>query len=106
VCSRKRRKRRKSRTIIRLFLSKRKSTGTVSRARENKLAGLISVVTSYKRAYSRRGLKGKLSDINICEQQTISQLIISNQLSFDYSNSSTKSRGYLMLKLITIVFKA
>jgi hypothetical protein len=71
----------------------------------NKLAGLILVVTSYKRAYNRCGFKGKLLNINICGQQTISQLIISNQLSFNCSNNSTKNKGYLMLKLVIIVFK-
>jgi hypothetical protein len=67
---------------------------------------LISVVASCKHAYNKRGLKGKLLDVNIREQQTISQLIISDQLSFDYSNNSTKSKGYFVPKLITVVFKA
>jgi hypothetical protein len=78
----------------------------VSRARRNKLAGLILVVTSRRRAYNRRGLKGKLSDVNIRGQQTISQLIVSDQLSFDYSNNSTKSKDYLVPELITVVFRA
>jgi hypothetical protein len=73
----KEKKRKKSRTIIRLFLSKKKSTGIVSQAYKSKLAYLISVVTSYKRAY-RRGLRNKPLDVNIRKQQTISQLIISN----------------------------
>jgi hypothetical protein len=106
VCSCKRKRKKRSKTIIKLFLSKRKSISTVSQAYKSELAGLISVATSYKHAYNRRGLKDKLSDVNICEQQTINQLIISNQLSFDCSNSNTKSRGYLMSKLITVVFKA
>jgi hypothetical protein len=91
--------------IIRLFLSKRKSTGTVSRARGSELACLISVATSCKRAH-RRGLRSKPPDVNIREQQTISQLIISDQLSFNCSNSSTKSKGYLVPELVTVVFGA
>jgi hypothetical protein len=78
----------------------------VSRACRNELAGLISVATSYRCARSRRGLRGKPSDVNIRGQQTISQLIISDQLSFDCSNSSTKSRGYLVPELVTVVFGA
>jgi hypothetical protein len=77
----------------------------VSRARKSELACLISVATSYKHA-CRRGLKSKPPDVNICKQQTISQLIISDQLSFDCSNSSTKSKSYLMSELVTVVFKA
>jgi hypothetical protein len=67
---------------------------------------LILVTTSCRRAYNRRGLKGKLSDVNIREQQTISQLIVSDQLSFDFNDSNTKSKGYLVPELITIVFGA
>jgi hypothetical protein len=51
--------------IIRLFLSKRKSTYIVSKACRNKLACLILVVVSCKRAYNRRGFKSKLLDVNI-----------------------------------------
>jgi hypothetical protein len=39
----------RSRTIVRLFLSKRKSTSIVSKARKNKLACLILVIASYRR---------------------------------------------------------
>jgi hypothetical protein len=78
----------------------------VSRACGSELASLISVATSYKRACNRRGLKSKPSDVNICKQQTISQLIISNQLSFDCSNNSTKNKDYLVPELITVVFRA
>jgi hypothetical protein len=77
----------------------------VSRARGSELACLISVTTSCRRAH-KRGLGSKLPDVNIREQQTISQLIISDQLSFDYSDSSTKNKGYLVLKLVTVVFGA
>jgi hypothetical protein len=70
-------KKKRSRTIIRLFLIKKKSTSTVSRACGNKLACFILVITSYKRA-CRGGLKSKPPDVNIREQQTISQLIISD----------------------------
>jgi hypothetical protein len=91
--------------IIRLFLSKRKSTGTVSRACGSELAYLISVAISCKRA-RKHSLKNKPLNIDIREQQTISQLIISDQLSFDYSNNSTKSKGYLVPELIIIIFKA
>jgi hypothetical protein len=64
------------------------------------LACLTSVAISYK-----RNLKSQLLNINICGQQTISQLIIGNQLIFDCNNSSTKCKGYLVLKLFMIVFK-
>jgi hypothetical protein len=66
---------------------------------------LISVATSCKRA-RKRGLRSKPTDIDIREQQTISQLIVSDQLSLNYSNSSIKSKGYLMPELITVVFRA
>jgi hypothetical protein len=77
----------------------------VSRACGSELACLILVAMSCRRA-RRRGLRSKLPDVNICEQQTISQLIISDQLSFDCSDSSTKSRGYLVPELVTVVFRA
>jgi hypothetical protein len=77
----------------------------VSRACGSELACLISVAISCRRA-RRRGLGSKPPNVDICEQQTISQLIISDQLSFDCSNNNTKSRGYLMPELITIVFRA
>jgi hypothetical protein len=77
----------------------------VSRACGSELACLILVVTSCRRAH-RRGLRSKLLDVNICGQQTISQLIVSDQLSFDCSNSSTESKGYLVPELITVVFRA
>jgi hypothetical protein len=66
---------------------------------------LILVAISCRRA-RRRGLRSKPPDVNIREQQTISQLIISDQLSFDCSDSSTKSRGYLVSELIIVVFGA
>jgi hypothetical protein len=77
----------------------------VSKACRNELACFILVVTSYRRA-RRRGIKSNPPDINICEQQIISQLMVSDQLGFDCSNSSTKSRGYLMPELVTVVFGA
>jgi hypothetical protein len=77
----------------------------VSRACGSELACLNSVATSCRRAH-RRGLRSKPPNVNIREQQTISQLIISDQLSFDCSDSSIKSKGYLMPELITVVFRA
>jgi hypothetical protein len=77
----------------------------VSRARGSELACLISVATSCRRA-RKRGLRSKPPDVDIRGQQTISQLIISDQLSFNYSDSSTESKDYLVPELITVVFKA
>jgi hypothetical protein len=72
----------------------------VYRAYKKELACLTSVAISYKRS-----LRSQPLNINICGQQTISQLIVSNQLIFDCSNNSTKYRGYLVLKLLTVVFR-
>jgi hypothetical protein len=60
---------------------------------------LTSVATSYKRS-----LGSQPPDVNICGQQTISQLIIGDQLIFDYGDGSAKCRGYLVLELFTVVF--
>jgi hypothetical protein len=49
----------RNRTTIRLFLRKRKSTCTISRARKKELACLVSVITSCKHTYKKRGFKSK-----------------------------------------------
>jgi hypothetical protein len=72
----------------------------VSRAYKKGLACLNSVAT-----ICERGLKSQLFNVNICGQQAISQLIISDQLIFDYNNSNIKYKGYLIPKLFIIVFK-
>jgi hypothetical protein len=72
----------------------------VCRAQKKGPVCLTLVTTSYK-----RGLKSQLFNVNIYNQQTISQLIISDQLIFNYGNSSTKYKGYLVLKLLIIVFR-
>jgi hypothetical protein len=71
----------------------------VCRARKKGLAYLILIATSYK-----RGLRSKPPNINICGQQTISQLIIGDQLIFDYGDDSIKCRGYLVPELLIVVF--
>jgi hypothetical protein len=85
---------------VRLFSRKGKSTCAVYRARKKGLACLTSVATSYKRS-----LKSQLPNVDICGQQIISQLIIGNQLIFDCGDDSAKCRGYLVLELLTVVFK-
>jgi hypothetical protein len=85
---------------VRLFLCKRKSIRAVCRARKKGLACLTLVATSYKHS-----LRSQPPNVNICDQQTISQLIISDQLILDCGDSSVKCRGYLVLKLLTVVFK-
>jgi hypothetical protein len=85
---------------VRLFLCKRKSICAVYKAYKKGLACLTSVITSYKRS-----LKSQPPNVNIYGQQTISQLIIGDQLIFDYSDNSAKCRGYLVLKLLTVVFR-
>jgi hypothetical protein len=72
----------------------------VCRARKKGLACLTLAATSCKRS-----LESQPPDIDIRGQQTISQLIIGNQLIFDCSDSSTKCRGYLVLELLTVVFR-
>jgi hypothetical protein len=71
----------------------------VYRAYKKGLACLTSAATSCKRS-----LRSQPLNIDICGQQTIGQLIIDNQLIFDYSDGSIKYRGYLVLKLLIIVF--
>jgi hypothetical protein len=85
---------------VRLFLCKRKSIRAVCRARKKGLACLTSVATSCKSS-----LRSQPSDVDIYGQQTISQLIVGNQLIFDYGDDSAKYRGYLVLELLTVVFR-
>jgi hypothetical protein len=85
---------------VRLFLYKRKSIYTVCKARKKGLVCLTLVATSYKHS-----LKSQPPNIDICGQQTISQLIIGDQLIFDYGDNSAKYKGYLVPKLFTIVFR-
>jgi hypothetical protein len=85
---------------VRLFLYKRKNIRAVCRAHKKRLACLTLVTISYKRS-----LESQPSDVNIYGQQTISQLIIDNQLIFDCGDGSAKCKGYLVPKLLTIVFR-
>jgi hypothetical protein len=85
---------------VRLFLYKRKSIRAVCRARKKGLACLTLVTTSCKHS-----LKSQPPNVNIYNQQTISQLIVSDQLIFDCNDNSAKYKGYLVPELLIIVFR-